>query len=100
MWNTTFPNADFRGFIVANGSLTDLGVNTTAVGINDAGTVIIADVYAAGEQPMEGFDKDALVDGIVSNAVNMPTSPTVVPSSPSSGATVTITSAPSCSRPR
>ncbi|WP_414663355.1 hypothetical protein [Horticoccus sp. 23ND18S-11] len=38
--NTTFPNADFRGFIVANGSLTDLGVNTTAVGINDAGTVV------------------------------------------------------------
>ena len=37
--NTIFPNADFRGFIVANGVLTDLGVNTTAVGINDAGSV-------------------------------------------------------------
>ena len=37
--NTTFPNADFRGFIVANGVVTDLGVNTTAVGIADDGTV-------------------------------------------------------------
>ena len=26
--------------------------------MNDAGTVIIADVYAAGEAQMEGFDKD------------------------------------------
>ncbi len=32
--------------------------------MNDAGTVIIADVYAAGEAPIEGFDKDALVDGL------------------------------------
>ncbi len=31
---------------------------------NDADTVIIADVYAAGEQPIEGVDKDALVAGI------------------------------------
>ena len=32
--------------------------------MNDAGTVIIADVYAAGEQPIEGMDKDALVEGL------------------------------------
>jgi len=32
--------------------------------MNDAGTVIIADVYAAGEAPMEGVDKDALVEGL------------------------------------
>jgi len=32
--------------------------------MNDAGTVIIADVYAAGEQPIEGFDRDALVEGL------------------------------------
>lgn len=32
--------------------------------MNDAGTVIVADVYAAGEAPVEGFDKDALVDGL------------------------------------
>ncbi len=32
--------------------------------MNDAGTVIVADVYAAGEAPMPGFDKDALVDGL------------------------------------
>ncbi len=32
--------------------------------MNDAGTVIIADVYAAGEQPIEGYDRDALVDGL------------------------------------
>ncbi len=32
--------------------------------MNDAGTVIVADVYAAGEQPMEGIDKDALVEGL------------------------------------
>ncbi|WP_431283930.1 UDP-N-acetylmuramate--L-alanine ligase [Humitalea sp. 24SJ18S-53] len=32
--------------------------------MNDAGTVIIADVYAAGETPMEGYDRDALVDGL------------------------------------
>jgi len=39
-YNTTFPSADFRGFIVANGVLTDLGVNTRATGINDAGSVV------------------------------------------------------------
>jgi UDP-N-acetylmuramate--alanine ligase len=32
--------------------------------MNDAGTVVVADVYAAGEQPIEGADKDALVDGL------------------------------------
>jgi len=32
--------------------------------MNDAGTVIVADVYAAGEAPIEGFDRDALVDGL------------------------------------
>jgi UDP-N-acetylmuramate--alanine ligase len=32
--------------------------------MNDAGTVIIADVYAAGEAPLSGVDKDALVDGL------------------------------------
>lgn len=32
--------------------------------MNDAGTVIIADVYAAGEQPIPGIDKDSLVDGL------------------------------------
>jgi UDP-N-acetylmuramate--alanine ligase len=32
--------------------------------MNDAGTVIVADVYAAGEQPIEGVDKDALVEGL------------------------------------
>jgi len=32
--------------------------------MNDAGTVIVADVYAAGEQKIEGFDRDALVDGL------------------------------------
>ncbi len=32
--------------------------------MNDAGTVIIADVYAAGEAPIEGVDKDALVEGL------------------------------------
>jgi UDP-N-acetylmuramate--alanine ligase len=32
--------------------------------MNDAGTVIIADVYAAGEAPIPGLDKDALVEGL------------------------------------
>jgi UDP-N-acetylmuramate--alanine ligase len=32
--------------------------------MNDAGTVIIADVYAAGEAAIEGADKDALVEGL------------------------------------
>ena len=31
---------------------------------NDADTVIVADVYAAGEQPLEGVSKEALVEGI------------------------------------
>ena len=32
--------------------------------MNDAGTVIIADVYAAGEAPIEGVTRDALVEGL------------------------------------
>jgi UDP-N-acetylmuramate--alanine ligase len=32
--------------------------------MNDAGTVIVADIYAAGEQPIAGVDRDALVDGL------------------------------------
>ena len=32
---------------------------------NDADTVLIADVYAAGEQPIEGADKESLVKGIM-----------------------------------
>ena len=32
--------------------------------MNDAGTVIVADVYAAGEAPVEGVDRDALVEGL------------------------------------
>jgi len=32
--------------------------------MNDAGTVIVADVYAAGEAPIPGADRDALVDGL------------------------------------
>ncbi|MXP62722.1 UDP-N-acetylmuramate--L-alanine ligase [Roseomonas sp. M0104] len=35
--------------------------------MNDAGTVIVADVYAAGEQKIDGFDRDALVDGLRSH---------------------------------
>jgi UDP-N-acetylmuramate--alanine ligase len=31
---------------------------------NDADTVIVADVYAAGETPIAGIDRDALVEGI------------------------------------
>ncbi len=31
---------------------------------NDADAVVVADVYPAGEAPIEGFDKDALVDGL------------------------------------
>lgn len=34
---------------------------------NDADTVIVADVYPAGEEPLEGYDRDALVDGIRSH---------------------------------
>ena len=32
--------------------------------MNDAGTVIIADVYAAGEAPIPGITRDSLVDGL------------------------------------
>ena len=32
--------------------------------VNDAGTVIVADVYAAGESPVPGVNRDALVDGM------------------------------------
>ena len=32
--------------------------------MNDAGTVIVADVYAAGEAPVSGVTRDALVDGL------------------------------------
>jgi UDP-N-acetylmuramate--alanine ligase len=31
---------------------------------NDADTVIVADVYAAGEKPIEGANRDALVEGL------------------------------------
>ena len=31
---------------------------------NDADTVVVADVYAAGEAPIEGVDRDALVEGL------------------------------------
>jgi UDP-N-acetylmuramate--alanine ligase len=31
---------------------------------NDADAVIVADVYAAGEEPIEGVGRDALVDGL------------------------------------
>jgi UDP-N-acetylmuramate--alanine ligase len=31
---------------------------------NDADTVIVADVYPAGEAPIEGFDRDALIEGV------------------------------------
>jgi UDP-N-acetylmuramate--alanine ligase len=32
--------------------------------MNDAGHVIVADVYPAGEAPIEGIDRDALVEGL------------------------------------
>jgi UDP-N-acetylmuramate--alanine ligase len=32
--------------------------------MNDAGTVIVADVYSAGEQPIDGVNRDALVEGL------------------------------------
>ncbi len=32
--------------------------------VNEAGTVIVADVYAAGEAPIQGIDRDALVEGM------------------------------------
>jgi UDP-N-acetylmuramate--alanine ligase len=31
---------------------------------NDADIVVVADVYAAGEQPIEGINRDALVEGL------------------------------------
>jgi UDP-N-acetylmuramate--alanine ligase len=31
---------------------------------NDADTVIVSDVYAAGEQPIDGVNRDALVEGL------------------------------------
>jgi UDP-N-acetylmuramate--alanine ligase len=34
---------------------------------NDADTVVVADVYAAGEQPIPGIDRDALVAGLRSH---------------------------------
>jgi UDP-N-acetylmuramate--alanine ligase len=33
-------------------------------GFNDADVVIVADVYAAGEAPLPGIDRDALADGL------------------------------------
>lgn len=35
--------------------------------MNDAGTVIVADVYPAGEAPIPGITRDALVDGLRAN---------------------------------
>jgi UDP-N-acetylmuramate--alanine ligase len=35
--------------------------------MNDAGTVIVADVYPAGETPIPGVTRDALVDGLRAN---------------------------------
>ncbi len=32
--------------------------------MNDAGTVIVADIYAAGETPLAGVNRDALVEGL------------------------------------
>ncbi|HEX2943018.1 MAG TPA: UDP-N-acetylmuramate--L-alanine ligase, partial [Rhodopila sp.] len=32
--------------------------------MNDAGTVIVADVYSAGETPIPGVNRDALVEGL------------------------------------
>ena len=34
---------------------------------NDADEVLVADVYAAGEEPIEGFDRQALVDGLLAH---------------------------------
>ncbi|MDR3449221.1 MAG: UDP-N-acetylmuramate--L-alanine ligase [Alphaproteobacteria bacterium] len=38
--------------------------NEFCKGFNDADTVIVADVYAAGETPIEGATRDALVEGL------------------------------------
>ncbi|MBV1836709.1 UDP-N-acetylmuramate--L-alanine ligase [Acetobacter estunensis] len=32
--------------------------------MNDADTVIVSDVYAAGEEPIEGYDRDRLIEGL------------------------------------
>ncbi|AOX17140.1 UDP-N-acetylmuramate--L-alanine ligase [Kozakia baliensis] len=32
--------------------------------MNDAGTVIVTDVYAAGESPIDGIDRDSLIEGL------------------------------------
>lgn len=32
--------------------------------MNDAGTVIVADIYPAGEAPLEGIDRDTLIEGM------------------------------------
>ena len=34
---------------------------------NDADAVLVADVYAAGEEPIEGIDRDALVAGLLAH---------------------------------
>ena len=39
-------------------------VDAFATCFNDADSVIVADVYAAGESPIEGVDRDALVERI------------------------------------
>nr|WP_294916494.1 UDP-N-acetylmuramate--L-alanine ligase [uncultured Neokomagataea sp.] len=50
--------------------------------MNDADTVIVADVHAAGESPIDGADRDALVEGLRDNghrsAVPLP-SPDLLP---------------------
>lgn len=38
--------------------------NDFCTSLNDADTVIVSDVYAAGETPLEGADRDALVQGL------------------------------------
>jgi UDP-N-acetylmuramate--alanine ligase len=50
---------------------------------NDADAVIVADVYAAGEAPIEGVDRDALVEGLRRHGhrqVEALSSPAVLPS--------------------
>lgn len=39
---------------------------------NDADAVIVADVYAAGEEPIEGTDRDALVEGLRARGHRLP----------------------------
>ena len=38
--------------------------NEFCTSFNEADTVIVADVYAAGEAPIEGFDRTSLIDGL------------------------------------